>query len=61
MYCAKHHYATVASPPLDGDDNGYEDCDWGGDDFDDSDGGEDDYDDCDQGGYDFAPEAALGA
>ena len=42
-------YAGVGD---DSDDN-YEDCDRGGDDFDDSDGGEDDYDDCDQGGDDF--------
>ena len=35
----------------DSDDN-YEDCDWGGDDFDANDGGEDDYDDCDQGADD---------
>ena len=37
----------------DDSDDEYEDCDWGGHDFDDNDGGEDDYVDCDQGGDDF--------
>ena len=31
----------------------YEDCNWGGNDFDGNDGGEDDYDDWDQGADDF--------
>ena len=44
----------------DSDDN-YEDCDWGGDDFDGNDGGEDDYDDCDQGADDKMVQGQTGS